>query len=377
MVPAAIRLAALVLALAGAAPAASQAAPAITTPAEGASQTSHSVDFAGTATATGDPQANRVDLTIRGKTADGEDYMSGYGADVAPDGTWALPDAMIAFDGDYRAVACQPDAAGQCSAARHFHIGPPPKPGPNVALSAPGHLPVLALMKGRLRPTLACKFACEYRGKLTIGPDDARRVALLSFGRGAKLMTFDGNVSGGDSAKLLGGLARDSSYLPQAFGFPVARALHAKLTLHVSTPDGPKTIVRRIRLGWPRQTRDRGGRGIHGLITGITGPQRAHLDRKTERFVVHLSLRVHNTAAKAYYLDMAVHTPGEHFSGGGYVFIGLRTTRKPVDVAMRHGFGAAKARRLAPLAAQISVHLAPKHGNWPEDAAFRNFTLVK
>jgi hypothetical protein len=252
---------------------------------------------------------------------------------------------------------------------------PPPPSGPIATLSIPARGSFDALFAGALNPDLDCKLDCEYDGTLKLAPTDAKRLGcLVCATRGATVARMEGTIAANGTEPSIFLEGRDQDEIRKVLAFPVMGTFEATLTVHVRWSGGSDTLVRHITLTWPTPASDRHGKGLRGLITGIRGPRRVKLRSKLATFDVKFSSRLKKTRAAAYYIDVELTTPGNHYGRGGILFLGP-PNHEVVHIRLQGG-GIGDAKKLAPLAAKLTVNLAPKHGNGPQDAAVFYLTLV-
>jgi hypothetical protein len=360
------------VALAVGAPAAS-AAVTMSSPQEGQTVGS-SFQFAGTAGV--DPSVNDPSVNVHVTASNGSVNQS---AQVQSDGSWSVAGDLA--DGSYTAQACQTRTDGgspDCSPEVHFTVTDSSGGGgTGVTVTLPASATIKDFFAGKINPKITCQTDCDYDGSLDITPADSRRIGCLTCTDGATLGDFHGSAKAGVTELLQYGLLDQTVIaVKNVYSFPIARSVHATLTLHVSPAHGAEqTVTKPIAFKWPKQASDRHGRGEKGLITRISGPRKVKLSRKIAKFKIKFSPHFKHTRKDAYFVTVDVFTPGGHFSRGGVVFLTLGYNRV-IPIVIK-GKGSGTARKLAPLPAQLVIRLAPKYGHGPQDRSFYRFTLVK
>lgn len=249
-----------------------------------------------------------------------------------------------------------------------------------LALGAPAASAAVTITSPQEGQTVGSSF--QFAGTAGADPSvndqkDARKLGCLTCSGGAAIADFNGSATGGVTELLSYGLVVPSvTAIKNVYSFPIAKSVHARLVLHVNVGNAPtQTVTKPIAFKWPKQASDHHGRGDKGLITRISGPRKVKLSRKTQRFKIKFSRHFKHTRKDAYFVQVAVETPGGHFSRGGVVFLTLGYSRViPIQIK---GKGNAEARKLAPLPAHLVIRLAPKYGHGPQDIAFYDFRLVR
>jgi hypothetical protein len=348
-----------VLLFAALAPASSAlaAAPTITSPTPNEVVQDSAPTVSGTATYNPD-LPTQVSVHVQGtQFGDG-----GYGSDVdvQPDGTWTFTSGRL-DPGDYQATAC---VGEECATPVPFKIARPTV----ISSIAPIQGAFSDLIRNRLKITVTCARPCDIQGTLDVSADDARRMTV-----GRTIGSFSKSEAPKGTNVLTvtprGGLEMLSVW--PMFTAPVG------VTVNLEGEDATASGS----LAWFRVPSDRGGRG-HEFIRSITGPKQVSLSSASVEFKVRLK-----PIPTTRYISGGIDTPGNYFAstakwfknghpttGADFSAGGTFTLRVPIAHPLR---GLAKARKLAPAVAELSVGILNKHAPHDHDEARLFIELVR